>query len=236
MTTPAQAYGHPNWVIDVPVQGPTDEGLRAADCHFAQTVLPTRPACVDCEGPIPMWATQSLSHVRGKSAGIGERLSFGGVGALGFALDGPGDPQIWTTLPAPQQAWIADTLRTLNDKIVATTGSHCPTWNAASISSTTGCFQVWFNANYHGSLTGADGKPVVLRADGVFDQQTLDALRTVAALDPQTFKTPFPGTSLPGLTGEGKQGLSTGAMVGIGVAGAAGLGLIYAATRGRRRH
>lgn len=234
MTTPAQAYGHPDYVTDVATQGPTDEGLRAADCHFAQTVLPARPACVDCEGPIPMWATQSLSHVRGKSAGIGERLSFGGHGALGFALDGPSDPEIWTKISAGQQAWVADTLRVLNDKIIASTGSHCPTWNAAVITATAGCFQAWFNLNYGGKLTGPDGKPVTLRIDGVFDQQTLDALRTVAALDPQTFKTPYPGTELPGLTGEGKK-LSTGAMVGIGAGVAAVGGIIYAATRKSRR-
>jgi hypothetical protein len=181
-----------------------------------------------------MWAQQSLSHVRGKSAGIGERLSFGGHGALGFALDGPGDPEIWTKISSGQQAWVADTLRVLNDKIIASTGSHCPTWNAAVITATAGCFQAWFNLNYGGKLTGPDGKPVTLRTDGVFDQQTLDALRTVAALDPQTFKTPYPGTELPGLTGEGKK-LSTGAMVGIGAAGALGIGLIYAATHRRKR-
>ena len=169
-----------------------------------------------------------------RTTGVSERLSFGGVGALGFALDGPGDPEVWTKLSAPQQAWIADTLRKLNDKIVSATGSTCPTWNAASISSTAGCFQMWFNSNYKG-MTGADGKPVVLRTDGVFDQQTLDALRTAAALDPAAFTTPFPGTSMPGLTGEGDKKLSTAAMLGIGAGVAAVGGLVYAATHKRRR-
>ena len=50
MTTPAQASGHQNFVTDVPVQGPTDEGIRAASCHFAAT-LPARPPCV--ERPLP---------------------------------------------------------------------------------------------------------------------------------------------------------------------------------------
>lgn len=171
-----------------------------------------------------------------RTTGVGERLSFGGVGAFGFALDGPGDPEIWTKLGADQQAWVADTLRKLNDKIVSTTGSSCPTWNAASISSTAGCFQVWFNANYKGTLTDASGKPVVLRADGVFDQQTLDALRTVVAIFQKDFPTPFPGTSLPGETGIGeKKKLSTAAMLGIGTGVAAVGGLIFAATHRRRR-
>lgn len=184
-----------------------------------------------------MWAHTSLSHTRLNGTGIGfvgERLSYGGRGALGFALAAAGDPEVWTKLSAEQQAWVADTLRKLNDKIVATTGSTCPTWNAAVITATAGCFQGWFNLNYGGKLTGADGKPVTLRTDGVFDQQTLDALRTVVATFPDDFKTPFPGTAMPGLTGEGKKGLSTGAMVGIGAAGVAGLGLIYAATRGHK--
>ncbi len=184
-----------------------------------------------------MWTHISLSPTRLNGSGIGERLSFGGVGALGFALDGPGDSEIWTKIAPDQQAWVADTLRRLNDKIVSSTGSTCPTWNAASISSTAGCFQMWFNSpgNFGGKLTGPDGKPVVLRTDGVFDQQTLDALRTVAALDPATFTTPYPGTSMPGLTGEGKKKLSTAAMLGIGTGVAAVGGLIYAATHGRRR-
>src|SRR5262249_31799998 len=34
--TPAQAYGSPDFVTDVPVQGPTDEGLRAQACWWVQ--------------------------------------------------------------------------------------------------------------------------------------------------------------------------------------------------------
>jgi hypothetical protein len=44
-------------------------------------------------------------------------VSFGGVGVRGFALEGPGDPEIWTKQSAAQQTWIADTMRKLNDKI-----------------------------------------------------------------------------------------------------------------------
>lgn len=230
--TPAQASGHPNFVTDVPVQGPTDEGLRAADCWFAQNRLPAQPACADCEGPIPMWARQSISHVRGQSSGIGERISFGGRGVLGFSLAAAGDPDVWTKLTTEQQTWIVQTLSKFNDLIVKSTGTTCPTWGP-SITAAGGCFQHWFNAAKMG-MTKPDGSPIVLRTDGVFDQDTLDVLRTAVGLHPKDFPTPFPGTTLPGETGTGEKKLSTGAMVGIGVAGATVLGgIVYAATRKR---
>jgi len=52
--TPAQVSGH-DFVTEVATQGPTDEGIRAFDCHYAQTQLPTRPTCAPCSGPVPEW-------------------------------------------------------------------------------------------------------------------------------------------------------------------------------------
>lgn len=227
MKTPAEASNPGNFIVDVPVQGPTDEGMRAADCWWVQHRIPTqKPACVDCEGSIPMWTRQSL--VFGKGSGVGEQISFGG-----FAIGSPGDPEVYSHLSAEQQAWIGAALAKLNEVIVKTTGTTCPTW-APAIPQATGCFQGWFNTNKLG-FTKADGSPLVLRTDGVFDQDTLDALRTVAALSPKDFPTPFPGTTLPG-TGETKKKLSTGAMFGIAAAGAAAIGTVgYLVTRKPRR-
>ena len=164
---------------------------------------------------------------------VGERLSYRGSGALGFALSAAGDPEVWTGLSAEQQKWIVDSLTMLNNLIYQSTGTMCPTWGP-SITAAGGCFQIWFNSNMKG-MTKSDGTPLVLRADGTFDQDTLDALRTVAALDPGHFTTPFPGTKLPGLEKQ-KEGLSTGAMVGIAAGGALVIGgAAWALTRKKKR-
>lgn len=153
---------------------------------------------------------------------LGEQVSFGGSRVRAFALAGAGDPEIWSKLSPEQQKWVTDTLVKLNDLIVKTTGSSCPTW-AANIPAATGCFQPWFNSMYVGSPGF-----VKLRTDGVFDADTLQSLVTTALIHQADFPAPFPGT-MPTT----KKGLSTGAMVGIatGVA-AVGGGIIYAATRG----
>lgn len=180
-----------------------------------------------------MWAQHSLSVTssgkRGHFSGIGEQVAFGNVGVRGFALEGPGDPEVWTHLSAAQQSWIVDTLVKLNNIIVTSTKTTCPTW-APAIDRATGCFQGWFNGAKFG-FTKSNGSPLVLRTDGVFDQDTLDALRTVAALNPKDFTTAFPGTELPG-TGVVQKKLSTGAMAGLaaGVAAASGT-VAYLATR-----
>lgn len=232
MTTPAQASGHPNFVTDVPVQGPTDEGLRAADCWFAQNRLPARSSCADCGGSSPMQQSSGL---------VGERVAFGGRGALGFAVGAAGDPEIWSKLSNDQQMWVSNTLNKLNDMVVKQSGTTCPTWGPA-INLAGGCFQSWYNANY----AAPKGPNKALRSDGVFDEDTLCGLITVAGIHATELPTPFPdpskqycqvapvATSSSGLVGTKKK-LSTGAMVGIGAAGAAVLGGIYAATRPHSR-
>lgn len=228
--TPAQAYGHPT-LDDVPVSGPTDPGILKADCWFAQNILPTprQAACVDCKGPIPMWTqTKGL---------LGEQVSFGGSAVRGFSLAAAGDPDAWTQLAPDQQKWVTSSILALDGKIRAQTGTACPGMSSGSITGIAGCFQNWFNSSKLG-LTKADGSPLTLRTDGVFDQDSLDALRTVAALNPKDFPTPFPGTEMAGTGTVAKPGLSTGAIVGIAAGGATVLGgVIYVATRksGKRK-
>jgi|KBSSwiStaDraftv2_1062776.scaffolds.fasta_scaffold818278_1 hypothetical protein len=165
---------------------------------------------------------------------IAERISLGGATRRGFSLGAAGDPDIWSSLSNAQQTWVGATLSKLNDLIVKQTGTTCPQW-APTIHQAGFCFQGWFNRQNFG-MTKADGSPVVLRTDGAFDQDTLDALRTVVALNQKDFPTPYPGTSLPGETGTGEKKLSTGAMVGIAAAGAATLGgVIYALTSGKKK-
>lgn len=223
--TPAQASGYPDFVTDWPVQGPTDPGIREADCRYAQTLpTPAEAPCVDCKGPVPMFArTKGL---------LGEQVSFGGRNVRAFALAAAEDT--WAALTVPQQTWVVSTLTKLNDLIVKANGTRCLTW-APNITAAGQCFQMWFNSAKLG-LTKPDGSPVVLRTDGTFDQDTLDALRTTVALNPKDFPTPFPGTQMPGETGTGEKKLSTGAMVGIAAAGATALGgIVYVATRKRGR-
>ena len=175
-----------------------------------------------------MWANHSVPH------GVGEQISFGGARALGFGIGKAGDPDAWSQLNTAQQTWVMNTLVKLDSLIREQTKTSCPTFGP-SITAAGGCFQSWFNGAKLG-LTGRDGAPITLRTDGVFDQDSLDALRTVAALNPKDFTTPFPGTEMAG-TGEKKK-LSTGAIVGIAAGGATVLGgIVYAATRksGRRK-
>ena len=185
-----------------------------------------------------MWAQQSLSTVRGESAGIGEQISFGGNAVRGFGIGAMGDPEIWTKLSTEQQTWVVGALTKLNDLIVKATGTTCPTWGP-SITAAGGCFQGWYNANY----LPLNPQAVQLRTDGVFDEDTLCAIIMQAALNPPEFPTPFPDPEkrycqapVAVVPEEEKKKLSTGAMVGIGVAGAAALGgVVYVATRGGGR-
>jgi len=236
--TPAQAYGHPNFVTDVPVQGPTDEGVRAGDCWWAQNRLPAQPACVDCNGPVPQWAKNSLCPGNrltnsGLGEGFMETISFGGRGALGFALGAAGDPA--ATLTDPQRTWVQGSLVLLNSKILSTTGSSCATWvdPGVNLTAAVNCFQQWYNAN-------KPSASVALRTDGVLDNDTVSAIQFIASQHPSDFNVAFPGSAPAApAAASTKSKLSTGEMVGIAAAGAAALGgVVYAATRkggGRRR-
>lgn len=246
--TPAQAYGHPDFVTDVPVQGPTDPGMRAGSCWWAQNRLPAQPHCVDCQEKgnvmVPGWSRSSMAC---PGCGmLGEAVSFGGGRARGFALGGPSDPAV--TLVAAQNAWVAQALTTLNGKILQASGTTCPTWAdpATNLSAAVGCFQAWYNANY--APPKAPG--VTLRTDGVLDLDTLSALQMIAGMHPADFPTAYPATPAPlanppvanptapaapaaPAAATPSKGLSTGEMVGIGLGGAALLGgIVYAATRG----
>jgi len=220
--TPAQAAGFPNFVTDVPVQGPTDPDMRAAACFYTENMLPKHPECVDCEGTVPMWTKQNFVSPRHYPGLSGEQISLGGHGALGFAI---GDSEVWTKLTQQQQTWIIQSLTHLNNLIYQNTGTTCPDWgNAPTITGPAKCFQSWFNANKI--------DPVTLRTDGVFDQSTLDALLTVARIDPGQFPTPYPGDPIQATAEEEKKGLSKGAMYGIAAGGALVVGgTIWAITR-----
>lgn len=144
-----------------------------------------------------------------------QQISLGGRQVRGFGLAAAGDPDIWSSLSAAQQAWVFATLATLNQKIVTSTASMCPGWvtpsGATGVTAAAGCFQMWFNGIYQ-----VPGSPVkALRTDGVFDQDTLAGLQTIAGLHPADFTTPYPASSSK---------LSKGEMIGLGVAGAAVLG------------
>jgi hypothetical protein len=209
--TPAQAYGHPDFVTDVPIQGPTDEGIRAADCWWTQNVLPVRkPACVDCRGPIPLWAKNPTAWNGGPpeyggNGGPncrGEILVHNGRRVAGFALDGHDGVRGWSvaeyrdggslsaagdpaaTFTSDQQAWVVATLNSLNTNIGQSTGTSCTSWQDAgtNLAAAVGCFQFWANGNGKGSL----------RTDGVLDQDTLKLLVQTAQAHAGDFPTMFP--------------------------------------------
>lgn len=195
--TPAQASGQPNFVTDVPIQGPTDPGMRAGSCWWADNrVFPYigTGGCVGpaakggCDGAIPKWTSNSLCPAnQGPGSGYVAGISFGGVGMPGFALGAAGDPEIYSKLSADQQGWVAAALSKLNDNIVKQSGTTCPGW-APAIGPATTCFQGWYNLNY-----GAPKGPAnPLRTDGVFDEETLCALLGITAAFPTDFPAAFP--------------------------------------------
>jgi len=160
--------------------------------------------------------------------------TLGGVRAPGFALEAPGDPEVWTKLTDDQRAWVANTFNKLNGLIIKGGSSPCPTWKPSPSPEAGTCIQSWFNATY--GKNPPPGIKMPLRTDGVFDQDTFWATMKIVGDHPTDFPTPFPGTQ--GITTQGappeKTGLSTGAMAGIAVAGAAAIGgIIYVATSGK---
>jgi hypothetical protein len=220
----AHAHGN-DFVTDWPVQGPTDPGMRQADCNFVKQNYPVRLPCVDCgDGAIPLWA--QVNRMDAKISRGGGVVQGFAVGADPYVQVGGTDPgPFWsTTLTTAQQTWVMNTLVKLDQLIRTTTATYCPTFGPSIIAAGK-CFQNWFNAAKLG-MTKPDGSPVVLRTDGVFDQDTLNALITVAGMNPKDFPNPYPGTAVE------KKGLSTGAMIGIG-AGVVAVGgtVVYLITR-----
>jgi hypothetical protein len=207
--TPAQASGNYDFVTDVPIQGPTDPGIRAADCWWTQNVLPVKkPACVDCNGPIPTWARNPSAWGGGPAEYSGngypngwgkEAVRYHGSRARGFTLGAAGDST--ATLTGDQQTWVVNALINLNQQIGQATGSSCRGWLDLSgtiswsavpgmvqpieITAATKCFQSWYNANLQGTL----------RTDGVLDQDTLNSLVRTATAHSVDFPTPFPASS-----------------------------------------
>jgi hypothetical protein len=248
MRTPAQVYGHPT-LNDVPVQGPTDPGIRAADCWFTQNVVRQKSGCVDCHGGVvPQWATT-------KGIGLEGTVSIGGRAAVGFGA--VGDPDIFSNLSADQQHWVMNALNDLNTHITtANPGNACPDW-ASDIVNMTKCFHTWWNKNY--------SKIKTLRTDGgVFDKDTFDALKLVVSWNPADFASlpanaltapvapassplappPVPAAAPSPVAPVAQaviapaaavsEGMGTGAKIGIAAAGVAVLGIAYAATRKRK--
>lgn len=260
MRTPAQVTGQYDFVTDVPIQGPTDEGIRAADCWWTQNVLPVKsPSCVDCVGPVPQWARNPAAwsggpaEYGGRGCGsvpptwYGDRRTRGWGGeTVRYGLGTMNDPA--ATLTSDQQAWVVATLLNLNTQIGQATGTNCMSWQDPGQGDLTGavrCFQFWYNASTPGGS---------LRTDGVLDQDTLYGLISTALSHPQDFPTQFPvdqaavpppapvtppaapaAPLAPPPVKEEERGLSTGAKIGIGVASLAAVGgVVYAATRKKK--
>lgn len=246
--TPAQAYGHPSFADDYPWDGGYGEGERRSACRNAQEITAPRPGG-PCSGLLPAW-------IRNYPSGMLSGISLNGRPVPGFGI-GQAAGDVFATLTPTQQAWIQQTLSTLHSKIITQTQTTCPGWAepTANLAAAVACFQLWAN-NLSVPLTGGGA----LRQDGVLDQATLTSLLSAAIQHPEDFSTTFPQPAaappavqaavnaavaavvppvaaapvpapVPGT--QPSKGLSTGAMVGIGIAavGAIGTG-VYFATRG----
>jgi hypothetical protein len=224
--TPAQAADiahrdgtYQDWVTDVPVQGPTDPGIRAAGCWWKENVL---DKVTDRQGAIvPRWTQSSTLCMAGRPvrtgvAGLGETIQMhlgpnptltpkpsAGSPTSGTASSPPG---VWSKLAATESQWVMNTLTQLNALILKAGNKPCATWPAdptKNQSAAVACFQGWFNAN---------GKPAEpLRTDGTLDEASLCALVAVTKQHAGDFTVQYPGS--PSCGG----GLSTLAKVGIGV-------------------
>jgi hypothetical protein len=161
-------------------------------------------------------------------------ISYGGRAAIGFSLGAP----VVSGLGLTDEA-----VYVIN---VINRGLGCPP-TSSGVAPAIACFQRWYNTTYASS-----GVSKTLRTDGVFDQDTLDALKMVAKLrNVPDAPTCAEGQTLDLITGtcvtaaasptsptpaapasSSTAGLSTGAIVGIALGGATALGLlIYAVTK-----
>ena len=240
--TPAQAYGHPRFADDYPWDGGYGEGERRSACRNAANIAAKRPGG-ECSGILPSWITNY-------PAGMLSGISYNGRPVPGFGVGQV--PNVFPTLTPAQQSWIQTTLSTLDSKILETS-KPCATWASptTNLAAAVACFQSWAN-----SLQVPLASTGALRTDGVIDPATLTALLALATqIHPEDFPTPFPATPATAPVQAAAQtvaaaavavsptplaavkpehdGLSTGAMVGIGVgiAGVLGTG-VYFATRG----
>ena len=234
--TPAQAanimhnagtYG--DWVDDVPIQGPTDRGIRKADCWWKDNVL---DKVTDNQGAVvPRWTQHTLC--------IGNRLVESGIGGLGDAVQAPtaaataapAPPGLWSKLSAAQSQWVVSALTQVNALVLKAGSKPCATWPTnvtTSLPAAVACFQGWLNSQ--------DPKPdKLLRTDGTLDDATLCWLVELTRQHASDFPTPYPGDA-------GKSpcefGLSTLAKVGIGVGVAAAVGgvaLAVASAHGKKK-
>ncbi len=213
-------YG--DWVNDVPVQGPTDPGIRAAGCWWKDNVL---DKVTDHQGAmVPRWTQSSVlcmgpSPLRSGVGGVGETVRRGGALGADAALAAGAPPGIWSKLAPAEAQWVLATLAQLNALILKSGNKPCASWPADPTTAppaAVACFQGWFNTN----IAQAADK---LRTDGTLDHATLCALITATEQHTDDFPTKYPGTPLC---------LSTMSMpmkIGIGVAAAAVVGGTIAA-------
>jgi hypothetical protein len=245
LLTPAQAAEvarangtYNDWVTDVPVQGPTDPGIRAAGCWWKDNVL---DKVTNEQGAVvPRWTQSSPLCVDG---GAREAIYRGGkrIGALGAdppaaatpataapatgsASPAPAPPPgIWSRLSDAESHWIASTLIQLNTLILKAGNKPCVTWPAdllkddasavAKLPAAVACFQGWYNTNLSPNWK--------LRTDGTLDEATACALVVTTGQHAADFPTPYPGVLNCGLSTLAKVGIGLGAAVAVGGAVAA---------------
>jgi hypothetical protein len=245
LLTPAQAAEvarangtYNDWVTDVPVQGPTDPGIRAAGCWWKDNVL---DKVTNEQGAVvPRWTQSSPLCVDG---GAREAIYRGGkrIGALGAdppaaatpataapatgsASPAPAPPPgIWSRLSDAESHWIASTLIQLNTLILKAGNKPCVTWPAdllkddasavAKLPAAVACFQGWYNNNLSPNWK--------LRTDGTLDEATACALVVTTGQHAADFPTPYPGVLNCGLSTLAKVGIGLGAAVAVGGAVAA---------------
>jgi hypothetical protein len=246
-------YG--DWVTDVPVQGPTDPGIRAAGCWWKENVV---DQVTDRQGAIvPRWTQSSALCVNGRpclTAGVGEAVSRGGrrvalgdgppsatpatvpapaPGAAPTASPAaPPPPGVWSKLTDAESHWVAATLIQLNTLIIKAGNKPCVTWPADLLASDASAVAKMpaAVACFQGWFNSNVHPNRALRTDGVLDEKTVCALVVVTGQHAQDFPTPYPGVLKCG-------GLSTLAKVGIGAGVVAVVGGTIAAIsmRGKKR-
>jgi hypothetical protein len=252
--TPAQAAEimqrrgtYRDWVTDVPVQGPTDEGIRRAGCWWKNNVL---DKVTDRQGAmVPRWTQSSALCVGGRPVaagvgGVGEVVRRGNVriGALGqgssapppapaaatappaAAVNLPPPPGIWATLSEAESHWIAATLIKLNDLILKAGSKPCTSWPAdllqddASAVAKMPTAVACFQGWFNLNVKPTRMPMLALRTDGTLDHATLCAIVAVAKDHASDFPTPYPGTVFCLST------LPLYAKVGLGVGAIAAVG------------